>query len=406
MTVGSLGYAAENLNGTAGKVFRVNQPDKNFQFLKQDVKYDPETGEGKAWYTVHWTNETTFRYYEERRNLSKVKGPIVAEFKEIDDENAAALEKGQSFRADRMVLRPDLKRTTGVSADGRSVVGWFTPREAKYSRDGVLKLDGKEIPAGVKRGRIRITIQKDLSSADMADGFWKATLEGKQDNGSFVAEDIRLEPLVNPFAVDDPELPRVLSVGDSICMNYEKAARQELKGIANYHRIEDNCWSTERGVAFMAYWLGDYTREGLGWEVILFNSGMHDMKQKQLGGAYAVPLDVYKDNLRKEIEIMKKTGATLVFCTTTPVPNDLGSAQYAFRSKGAEKDFNLAAREVLRDYPDIQIADLCKVVNESSVYDQWRQGKDVHFWDVKQQAVLGKAVAAAVVKALKSRQDR
>ena len=153
----------------------------------------------------------------------------------------------------------------------------------------------------------------------------------------------------------------------------------------------------------MPYWLGDYSRKGLHWDVILFNSGLHDMKQKVLNGAYAIPINVYKANLKREIEIMKKTGAKLIWCATTPVPNDSGSASYAFRTKGAEKDFNQAALEVVSEYPDIQINDLSTFVTESSVFDNWRKGKDVHFWKEKEQTEVGKAVAAAVVKALDTR---
>jgi hypothetical protein len=390
-------------DGVAGKVFNVDTQARSFRFLKQDVKYDTKKGEGRDWYEGGWTDCTTFKKYEARPNLHKIPGPVITVFTDIDDANAAALAEGKSFRADNMVLRPDLKKATGISDDGRTVVGWFTPREAKFSRDGVLKLGDKEIPAGVKRGGIRISIQEALTADDLAKGFWKATLTGKEKAEKITAEKLRLEPLANPFEVDDPKLPRVLSVGDSICMNYERPARAQLKGVANYHRIEDNCWSTHRCVAFIKYWMGDYTRKGLGWDVILFNSGMHDMKQKSLGGDYAVSLDVYKENLKKQIKMMKETGAALIFCTTTPVPNDLGSAQYAFRSKGAEKDFNSAAREVLRDYPEIHVLDLARVVNESKVYDKWREGKDVHYWHAPVQEPLGKAVAEAVIAALKDR---
>lgn len=397
--------AAEDLDGAAGKIFDVSLQDKQFRFLKQDVTHDPTTGKGTAWSTVHWTDDTTIRQYEERRNLSGIKEPVIAEFSGIDDANAAALKAGQSFRADKMVLRPDLKEGTGIHADGRSVVGWFTPRVGRFSRDGLLKLGNKEISAGVKGGGIRITIQSKYDATALTTGAWKATLTGKTTDGKFVASDLRVDQLVDRLAVDVPGLPRVLSVGDSISMNYEKPAREALKGKANYHIIEDNCWSVHRGVAFMAYWLGDYTKKGRHWDVILFNSGMHDMKQKTLDGDYAVPLDVYKEKLRKEISIMKETGATLVFCTTTPVPNTGGSAKYAYRVKGAERDFNRAALEVLQDYPEIQINDLCKVVNESSELDAWRQGTDVHYWKAPEQAVVGRAVADAVITALKTRKQ-
>jgi hypothetical protein len=403
MTLSAISNAADGLNGVAGKLFDANLAGKSFRFLKQDVQYDPNTGEGQAWYKGYWTDSTTFRQYEERANFSGIKEPVMAVFTGIDAAAAKALKAGESFRADKVVLRPDLKKPTGISSDGQTVVGWFTPRQGRFSRDGMLKLGDRQIDAGVKRGGIRITIEQENRAEDLTRGFWKATLEGKEINRKFIATGMMLQPLVNPLAVDDPKLPRVLVVGDSISMNYHDVAKEALKGIANYHRIEDNCWSTVRCVAFMAYWQGDYTRKGLHWDVIHFNSGLHDMKQKTLGGDYAVALDDYKKNLRKQIEIMKKTGATLIWCTTTPVPNDLGSPRYAFRSKGAEKDFNKAAMEVMRDYPEIQIDDLCKVVNESSVLDAWRKGRDVHFWKQEEQAVVGKAVAAAVIKALKSR---
>ncbi len=394
--------AGDNLNGAVGKVFDVNLKDKSFRFLKQDVSYDPKTGQGTVWYTVHWTDGATFRKYQKLVNFSSAsKAPIIAEFMGLDDANAAALREGKQFRANQMVLRPDLKKATGIAADGRSVVGWFTPRVAQFSRDGILKLGDREINAGAKYGGIRITIQQVLTAKDMASGFWSATLTGRQTTGGFVATHIQLEPLQNPFATDNPKLPRVLSVGDSVSMLYEPWARADLKGVANYHHIENNCWSTVRGKAFMAYWLGDYTRKGLGWDVILFNSGLHDLKQQKPGSPFAVSVPDYKKNLRKEIQIMQKTGAKLIWVTTTPVPNNIDSSEYGYRRKGAEKVFNQAAAEVLRNYPEIQVCDLAKVVNDSHVFDQWRKGHDVHYWSAKEQAVLGQAIADAVRRALR-----
>jgi hypothetical protein len=130
------------------------------------------------------------------------------------------------------------------------------------------------------------------------------------------------------------------------------------------------------------------------------------MKQKKLGGAYARPLDRYRKNLRLWSEQMKPTGATLMYVTTTPVQNDSGSAEYAFRTQGAEDDFNNAAREVLKDYPEILICDLAGVIDNSPELDNWRKGKDVHFWKTEEQALIGKAVSGSVKKALEVRRKR
>ena len=239
--------------------------------------------------------------------------------------------------------------------------------------------------------------------SDLKEGAWRATLSGKLESGRFVVDKMQLNALPDQVKDDDPKLPRVLSIGDSISMNYEQAARENLKGIANYHRITDNCWSTARCISFVSYWMGDYAKPGRGWDLILFNSGLHDMKQKELGGAYAMPLDEYNKNLRIWIEQMKPTGATLMYVTTTPVQNDSGSARYAFRTKGAEDDFNKAAREVLEDYPEILICDLAGHIDRSPEFDNWRKGRDVHFWNAGEQVLVGKAVAESVKKALEVR---
>ena len=48
--------------------------------------------------------------------------------------------------------------------------------------------------------------------------------------------------------------------------------------------------------------------------------------------------DSIKKNLEQEITILKRTGAKLIWCTATPVPND-NKGRFA-RRKGAAKEFN------------------------------------------------------------------
>jgi acyl-CoA thioesterase-1 len=208
-------------------------------------------------------------------------------------------------------------------------------------------------------------------------------------------------PRPDPRAADDLKLPRVLVIGDSISMNYHEAAKAALAGVANYHRNEGNAASSAQGVRNMELWLGNYREKA--WDVIQFNHGLHDLKQPydantDSWGDYTVSLADYKANLEKEIAILRKTGARLIWCSTTPVPNDNPSA-YA-RRKGASKIFNDAALEVMRRHPDILITDLHAVVDGSPVFDNWRTGKDVHFYQKEEQKLLGEAVAATLRKAL------
>lgn len=112
---------------------------------------------------------------------------------------------------------------------------------------------------------------------------------------------------------DDPALPRVLLIGDSISIGYTLAVRQELAGKANVHRAPANCGPTSRGLEQIDKWLGDGR-----WDLIHFNWGLHDLKK--INGKHQVPIDAYEKNLRQLVARMKKTGAKLLWCSTTPVP--------------------------------------------------------------------------------------
>jgi len=206
--------------------------------------------------------------------------------------------------------------------------------------------------------------------------------------------------------VDDPALPRVLVIGDSISMNYHDAAQAALQGVANVHRIEGNSFSTAFGVTNLARWLGDYRAPGRHWDVIQFNHGLHDLRQdynKSTGtwGPYAVSLAEYRQNLEKEIALLQQTGATLIWCTTTPVPHS-NTGKYARRQE-AELEFNRAALEVMRRHPEIRINDLHQFVCATPAFDRWRQGNEVHYWGRDLQAVLGREVAGVIANALRSR---
>src|SRR5215203_4589322 len=97
---------------------------------------------------------------------------------------------------------------------------------------------------------------------------------------------------------DDPMLPRVLLIGDSISIGYTPATRKLLAGKANVHRIPTNGGPTDTGTKNIKQWLGDGK-----WDVIHFNFGLHDLK---LGtGKHQVPIDAYEKNLREIVKALK-----------------------------------------------------------------------------------------------------
>lgn len=390
------------LDGATGHIFKFDEGKKTFELLKE-TEYDPTTETARSRFTVHWTDETEVREISSRNSFAGLGPQLLVTFEGIDDRNAKALAEGKPFLARaatvyRGVSIPDLPE------DGqRRISGRFTPDPGKVSTGGTIRVRSKQVKVSLRPNVGTITVHQNATPADLAKGFWQTTIRGAETDGRFVIRSMTATPLPDPLATDDPKLPRVLIIGDSISMNYFEAAKAELKGIANLHRNEGNAGPSTRGVLNTELWLGNFTEKGRHWDVIQFNHGLHDLKQTydaktETWGEYSVPMENYKMNLEKQIAILKKTGAKLIWCATTPVPNS-NKGQYA-RRKGACVDFNKAALEVMAKHPEIQINDLHAAVTGSPVFDNWRKTIDVHFYKEEECAALGKAVADAVRSAL------
>lgn len=198
---------------------------------------------------------------------------------------------------------------------------------------------------------------------------------------------------------DDPKLPRVLLLGDSISIGYTVAVREQLTGIANVYRPATNCASSKHGVAGIDKWLGDKP-----WDVIHFNFGLHDLKFVRdsetivplgtEGAHHQVELDAYRDNLNAIVERLKKTGATLVWCNTTPVPEGANG-----RSPGDVEPYNQVAQEVAEKH-SVMIDDLNAFA--SARLAKIQLPKDVHFTAAGSKE-LAEQVAQVIRTALESR---
>ena len=122
------------------------------------------------------------------------------------------------------------------------------------------------------------------------------------------------------YVPDDPALPRVLLLGDSISMSYTAPVRRLLAGVATVHRAPANCRSTRHTLAGLDRWLGDGR-----WWVIHCNWGIHDITQLEAPGAQQVGIDEYERNLEALFDRLHATGAALIWATTTPVQEGTAS---------------------------------------------------------------------------------
>jgi lysophospholipase L1-like esterase len=191
---------------------------------------------------------------------------------------------------------------------------------------------------------------------------------------------------------DEPSLPRVLIIGDSISMGYTLPTRELLKGKANLHRIPRNGGSTKDGIEYIDAWLGTGK-----WDVIHFNWGLHDLKhlkdgQLDLTGPQVSTLEEYEKNLRELVKRMKATGAKLIWATTTPVPEGSGG-----RAAGDEVKYNEAAGRVMKDQ-GVQTDDLHALCVPN--LGELQRPQNVHF-TTDGSAALAVQVAAEIEAALK-----
>jgi acyl-CoA thioesterase-1 len=228
----------------------------------------------------------------------------------------------------------------------------------------------------------KFVIAKDPSLAPLIND--PARGKRKMNEGETVADSDSLKnPAVRPIK-DEPGLPRVLLIGDSISIGYTLQVRELLKGKANVHRIPVNGGATEVGLANMKEWLGDGK-----WDVIHFNFGLHDAKHKS-ATEFRASREEYSANLQKLVTQMKATGAKLIFATTTPVPKDGKlSPTRVFDSIPAR---NEVATKLMKEN-GVAIDDLYTVV--LPVRDQAGRDNDVHFQPAGYE-VIAKAVAASI----------
>jgi len=230
---------------------------------------------------------------------------------------------------------------------------------------------------------------------------------GAQSNSTVSAkiDESLKDAFVNPK--DDPRLPRVLLLGDSISIGYTIPVRQYLLGKANVHRPPENCCSTGHALArtvgsepeHLKIWLGTNK-----WDVIHFNWGIWDTQylDKKTGMLIQdenkvtpdqvrcrYSLEQYRTNLTQIVEILQGAGTKLIWASTTPL----------MYRKGARFDdilkYNAVAAEIMKER-GIPIDDLYTLTLPET--KTWQQG-DGHFTPLGSQK-LGEKVGKLILDTL------
>lgn len=223
---------------------------------------------------------------------------------------------------------------------------------------------------------------KRKASMSPEEAAWEAVLE--QNLGSFYLPGYKKEKEAGretawDYVKDDPALPRVLIIGDSISRGYTLPVRHALKGKVNLHRAPANCGKVSNGIKNLEVWLGDPKKK---WDVVTFNFGIHDRN---------TPDSSYTKDLKAIVARLQATGAKLIWVTTTPVPK--GATEYV---EGNSERINELAGTIMTAR-EIPVVDLYSKVKE--VPEEHKIPKNCHFRDGGYE-ILGAEVAAKIMAVL------
>lgn len=183
----------------------------------------------------------------------------------------------------------------------------------------LLLADGKIEPSNAQElKQKKVAIQKEVDAQFV---IWKQNLSPEQQAwetvleenlGSFYLPIYKTAKVKNrktawDYVKDDPDLPRILLIGDSVSRGYTQAVRNALQGKANVHRAPANCGPTRTGLQKLDIWLGEGN-----WDLISFNFGIHDRKTDTA---------IYEQNLKMIITRLEKRTGKLLWVETTPIPD-------------------------------------------------------------------------------------
>ena len=191
-------------------------------------------------------------------------------------------------------------------------------------------------------------------------------------------------------------LPKVLLIGDSISGGYSKEVKRLLDGKVAVTGPLANAEATIHGVAKLDDWIGTTK-----WDLIHFNWGLWDIYGWKYAKEDRSPA-MYEQRLDTLVTRLKKTGAKLIWATTTPVCREAETTMLKqFKtevkiSPELEKEYSDAALRVMKKH-EIEVNDLHAVIKPEQ--DKVQGIDNVHFSGAGY-GMLGKAVAQRIATSL------
>ena len=136
----------------------------------------------------------------------------------------------------------------------------------------------------------------------------------------------------------------LLLLGDSIRMSYQPVVAEMLTGRAKVVGPSDNCRFALYTLMRLDHWLQECGAP----DVIHWNNGLWDLGQCPHRRPVQTPMADYVANLGFVLDRLRKTGAAIIWATTTPVRGDRGwRDDWLFLPEDVVR-YNQGARELMQ----------------------------------------------------------
>lgn len=148
----------------------------------------------------------------------------------------------------------------------------------------------------------------------------------------------------------------VLIIGDSISHFYREKVREQLGEEYNVYYPQENCRFASYVLNSLRWWIPEFPKP----DIIHFNAGLWDLAILYKQDGCFTPKEIYVYYMEKVLRELKKTGAKIIFATSTPVSDEKRFMEGPMPPANRNEDviaYNEAVLEAYKD-EDIKINDL------------------------------------------------
>lgn len=190
-------------------------------------------------------------------------------------------------------------------------------------------------------------------------------------------------------------MKKILILGDSIRMGYDKYVKMAFEDVAQVHYPVSNCRFSSHLLRHLQEWVEE-TGCGDELDLVYWNAGLWDTLLLA-DGLNHITLDVYEANVNRICRQLQMFApkAKIIFATSTPVQEELFTGMFKRLNKDVEQ-YNLAAARIVESYGG-QVDDLYTMAKNAPVSYHSDQ---THYYTKEGKKLFTEHVVATMEKAL------